>query len=601
MDVNKKIPKLDYKNMTPKIIVYFSKDSEACYKVLHSLDGVYGLLSDRTLWPIFIDLSFKFMDVKKVCEILSHSPHFSYLSQSLTCAMLPGETKFLTDWFVEIETRKAYPISIFMGKFLATEQEIVQRYLSIQKMKPRGPIVDPVDTVLDSDLSDYEFSVRTTNILKQLELLTFRDLTELSDRHFLKQPNCGQKSLNELKIFLLERGFEKFGKEGKTDKPKFDAFIQKSHKKLFLGAFGVTSAHCDDTGPTNIFENLFSALGQLHERQNVILRKRIGLGEKRKTLGELGEFFGVTKERIRQIELKAWTALKHPSRGWNPENIWGTAVEKAFTLSLVPLSAYQLVDLDSRFEFQGFGEKALSYLLTNALIGSAICFEVEVANQTFFAKMDQTAVDLAQQGISSLLPVLEGRPVAEIEPAVMALVPAGLSEFSSLFITNALKHSVIEEIKGQFYLQVYSPRRSAMTIARKIFEDLEYQITNQQFSELLGRDYPDANVHTVMNCARSLPNVFPFARGVWGTVDLLRLTTSEMLEIKTLILNFVGQINKDQFHSNEICDYLMIHNADFYNRLDIFQISGLVRYFEIANYLEHQMFSQNSNDVRPLR
>ena len=55
-------------------------------------------------------------------------------------------------------------------------------------------------------------------------------------------------------------------------------------------------------------------LGPLHEREREILRLRFGLdhGEPR-TLEEVGQHFHLTRERIRQIEAKAMSKLRHPS------------------------------------------------------------------------------------------------------------------------------------------------------------------------------------------------------------------------------------------------------------------------------------------------
>jgi RNA polymerase primary sigma factor len=57
------------------------------------------------------------------------------------------------------------------------------------------------------------------------------------------------------------------------------------------------------------------ALSALTPREEKIVRKRFGIGEKaEQTLEEVGQEFGVTRERIRQIEAKALRKLRHPSR-----------------------------------------------------------------------------------------------------------------------------------------------------------------------------------------------------------------------------------------------------------------------------------------------
>jgi RNA polymerase primary sigma factor len=56
-------------------------------------------------------------------------------------------------------------------------------------------------------------------------------------------------------------------------------------------------------------------LGELSEREQEIVRLRFGLdGGQAKTLEEVGKEFGVTRERIRQIEAKTLAKLRHPQR-----------------------------------------------------------------------------------------------------------------------------------------------------------------------------------------------------------------------------------------------------------------------------------------------
>jgi len=56
-------------------------------------------------------------------------------------------------------------------------------------------------------------------------------------------------------------------------------------------------------------------LGELSDREQEIVRLRFGLdGGRAKTLEEVGQEFGVTRERIRQIEAKTLAKLRHPQR-----------------------------------------------------------------------------------------------------------------------------------------------------------------------------------------------------------------------------------------------------------------------------------------------
>jgi RNA polymerase primary sigma factor len=66
----------------------------------------------------------------------------------------------------------------------------------------------------------------------------------------------------------------------------------------------------------NLREQIEAALRTLPERETLVLRMRYGLGDGREyTLEEVGQHFKLTRERIRQIELKALKALQHSAPG----------------------------------------------------------------------------------------------------------------------------------------------------------------------------------------------------------------------------------------------------------------------------------------------
>ena len=71
----------------------------------------------------------------------------------------------------------------------------------------------------------------------------------------------------------------------------------------------------DAVGFTMLQHQLEQLLDSLSEREAGVIRMRFGLGDGMpKTLDQIGDTFGVTRERIRQIESKTMAKLRHPSR-----------------------------------------------------------------------------------------------------------------------------------------------------------------------------------------------------------------------------------------------------------------------------------------------
>ena len=76
-----------------------------------------------------------------------------------------------------------------------------------------------------------------------------------------------------------------------------------------------TAGPADATSNALLAEALKEILDTLTEREADVLRMRFGMYDGRThTLEEVGQIFGVTRERIRQIENKAIRKLRHPSR-----------------------------------------------------------------------------------------------------------------------------------------------------------------------------------------------------------------------------------------------------------------------------------------------
>ena len=76
-----------------------------------------------------------------------------------------------------------------------------------------------------------------------------------------------------------------------------------------------TQAPSDAASYQLLKEQVDDVLGSISQRERRVLQLRFGLEDGRsRTLEEVGREFGVTRERIRQIEAKALRKLRHPTR-----------------------------------------------------------------------------------------------------------------------------------------------------------------------------------------------------------------------------------------------------------------------------------------------
>ena len=90
---------------------------------------------------------------------------------------------------------------------------------------------------------------------------------------------------------------------------------KKSRHRAWIITSLVHDLHSNAVSFTLMQDQLTSVLQTLSEREAGVVRLRFGLTDGQpRTLDEIGQVYGVTRERIRQIESKTMSKLRHPSR-----------------------------------------------------------------------------------------------------------------------------------------------------------------------------------------------------------------------------------------------------------------------------------------------
>lgn len=166
-------------------------------------------------------------------------------------------------------------------------------------------------------------------ILKESGYLDYDIWTNPDVRKLIQDRlGCGINQVEDIiqqsmPIESLDTIYEMFLKNIEKDEIQEDVFeniaenkIQDDvFKNINLDAFYWNDDVYEEIEKRTLRKTLENLMGELNNREQEILKARYGFDDGvEKTLEEVGQTFGVTRERIRQIESKAIKKLSHPTR-----------------------------------------------------------------------------------------------------------------------------------------------------------------------------------------------------------------------------------------------------------------------------------------------
>jgi RNA polymerase sigma factor (sigma-70 family) len=163
----------------------------------------------------------------------------------------------------------------------------------------------------NNSIEEIGFSDSVLHCLRGHEYKTIGKLARMSAHNILKIPGIGEDEFNEIVERLGVMGIRidaQPGNPGKYDQPSKFPYPNN----LIAAIKGIDPAQLKDESYTNDqLTGIYAALNSLTDQETtmIILRYKHGA-----TLEQIGNFYGVTRERIRQMMNETLRKLRHPSR-----------------------------------------------------------------------------------------------------------------------------------------------------------------------------------------------------------------------------------------------------------------------------------------------
>ena len=371
--------------------------------------------------------------------------------------------------------------------------------------------------------STIELRVRVANVFDNRGIKTVADLARYSLDSLMGTQNFGRKSAADL-LYSLEVA-------------------------LAQGADGpptATSLHSSLTEQATLIEAINASLKRLPERAADIVLRRMGLGREQQTLQQVGDAFGITRERVRQIESKTIAKLLR-------DEVWDDILSQKLIELLrertSPLPLKGIDAADAWFAGIGANGEALNYLLSMVSTAAKV---VNVGGMDYLGFLEQSQWDNAVSGARQFLDASadRGLTIDQCKAAVFAELPSGAQEFRELLWERASQHCHFVEQYGTMLLLGHGRGADHLVQAVLASSDhpLHYTEIAVQVAERAGREFDVRRVHSAAGNVAYL-----FGLGTYGLDRHIPLTPEEMTALSEHASDIVEEgAPGRQWHANEI-------------------------------------------------
>lgn len=390
------------------------------------------------------------------------------------------------------------------------------------------------------DLSHLDLTVRIGNVFHNQSLSRVSDIGALTMADLLKFPNFGRTSIHQLADILRQALLD--GPRGSEEE------VSRCTAEHLLEAVHLSLATCS-------------------ERERDILVRRMGLSCPTETLAEIGDSYGVTRERIRQIEAKVVDRLIR-------REVWDDLLAAKLHVLLAdrefPLPLLGAEAIDPWFTGVAAHRDAVRYLITNMCQAAVSLVEVDGVEYLSFLNQDSwheivaTARRLLASGVDHQW------TEEDCQHYVKLLVPDEAREFAGLLWEISSKWCHFAD-DGETRTLISYGRGVDQVVEAVLLESdipLHYNEIAIQATARAGRELDERRVH---NAAAEVG--YLFGPGTYGMLKHISLPRAAWEALADEAAEIVIEAPLDrQWHASELIDLLIERGVTLPDRFDKYQL-----------------------------
>ena len=436
-------------------------------------------------------------------------------------------------------------------------------------------------SILDVPVLQLRLGVRTLNVLQANDIARVGEIRKFSKIQLLNLPSFGMGSLYDLAGCLYKRVTKFYGSvtPDQFENPNIDGAID----------FGIVA-------PSNIdgFGWLLAqSLDTLDEKIRKILILRMGYKTASETLQEIADKYDITRERIRQIEVKGLVILRN-------DDSLGAELEKRIESLLASrpesgLSLRGIAILDSWFQGVEKLEQPLAYIF-DRLLDKRLNL-VKLNSQIFIARAEQFDIDEYLRSATHLFEsgAKNRWSAEECKRQLYDLIPKSISELRSEFWI-ALLPSLVFGATSDGKQALIGVGRSIELLIETILNDsdipLHYSDCVVQLQKRFGRESEERRVLNVMN-----EIALRFGPGTYGLMRHVPFSKEELVSIRTKCEEIILSGNDGrQWTCAELLEILEENYLDFDGRLNIYLVNIALAESKVLSDLKRLVWTKGSNE-----